>query len=90
MKTLNNSQQIPQLVRDTARMEHRWPDSRVGYDRPLLMGKIDTIFFQSGKSQLADPGHMSIPGTNAVRDIHPPPPGISPIMKDNTMDTRQH
>lgn len=57
MKTLNNSQQIPQLVSDTARMEQRWPDSGVGYDRPLLMGKIDTICFQSGKSQLADPGH---------------------------------
>lgn len=67
-------------------MEHRWPDSRVAYDRPLLMGKTDTIF-QSGKSQLTDPGHMSIPGTNAVRDIHPPPPGMSPIMKDTTQRT---
>ena len=45
--------------------------------------------FLSGKSQSADTGHMSIPETNAARDTSPPPPGMSPIVQDNTVDTRQ-
>lgn len=45
--------------------------------------------FRSGKSQSADTGHMSIPETNAVRDTSPPPPRMSPIVQDNTVDTRQ-
>ena len=75
-RRLNNSYQVPQLVSDTARLGHGvfcagWPDSRVCGHRPFLMRKKDSTCFQFGKSQLADPGHKPISGTNAVRAYVP-------------------
>ena len=65
-----------------------WLQSRLGYVASHEEERVMTGF-QPGKSQLADTGHKSIPETNAVKDACPPPPGMSPIMRDNTVDTRQ-
>lgn len=88
MQRLNNSYQIPPLVRDSARTERRWPDSGV-CNHLLLMKKRDASCFRLGKSQVADLGHVPTPGTSPVGDTWPPPLGTSPIMTGHTRDTAQ-
>lgn len=70
-RRLNNPYQMPQTVSDTARAPHRWPDFRVCCNRLLLTREKDSIWFQLGKSQLADLGHTSIPSTDPVRGHMP-------------------